>query len=255
MSTEKKESTEVAVVTAFDIKKEDLTKLAEDYGKLVVSAKTLEDCDTARKLLKTNRTGLQGTQKARAKSRLDWKRKEDEKDDKLVEELLKIIHPIELRLEKEINVIKEAQQKEAAAKLKLEEDRRKQIKDKIRLLDNQVVGIRSVSTIKELEDLEDEVQMEKDSFEEFNEEGNRSIETLVQVIGNRKIVVQSEIEAAAALEKIKSEVVEKSHEEVIEEHSARMEEETILHEEGFNGPVIFSKPSEKAYEGRKSDWV
>lgn len=243
MSTETKE---LITLEAIEVKKEELQQLANDYKGLVVTETTMKACDEARKLLKRNRTEIEGVVKRRAKKRLDWKRDEDAKDDKLAQEFLALIVPIEKRLESEIGVITAAQKAEAERKLKAEEDRKKAIKQRIMTLDSKVSVIREMSTIELLEELADEISMEMDSFEEFNEEGNRSIETLLQSIQNRKIVVEGQIEAekaAKVLEKLKEEQVEeKPREVVIEELSAKMEEETILPEERFE-PKVEVPPS------------
>lgn len=244
-----------AIELAINTKKEELMQLATDYGKLTVTDETMEACDTARKLLKRKRTEIEDIVKDRKKMRLDWKRDEDEKDEKLANEFLSIISAPEKRLEAAINVLTEKRKAEVAAKIASEEKRKRDIKAKIQELENRVGTIRNLNSIVALEEIADDISMEMDSFEEYNEEGNQVIDMVLKTIENRKIVVTGEIEAAEAeaaaeariaehnakeeaiLEDIaqrEADEQEKSREQVIDEHSARMDEETVLPEERYN---------------------
>lgn len=192
--------TGLLIVTPIEIKKEELQQMASDYSSIVVSDSTFKTCDSIRKQFKAKRTKIQRIVDSRKTARLVWKHDEDAKDEKLANEFLAILTPIEKRLERELNAITERQKREAEERIRKEDERKRGIKNMIQVLKNQIMFVRKETDIKTLGQRADEISMERDSFEEFNEEGNRVIDTLIQAINNRNIVLEGEIEARKAEE-------------------------------------------------------
>lgn len=215
------ETTETGVIklTPVEIKKEELQKLAADYKGLVVTRTNLQDADKARKLLKAKRCDIENTVKAtkkEVKSHLDKYQSEGDA-------LVAIIEPVEKRLEGEINRINEEVKQEAERKIREEEERKRKIRDRIRVIDEKMGVVRAASVLNILDEIAEALKGERETFFEFNEEGNAAIDSILKAIENRKFLLEEEAKVAA----LKKQQEEQADDEVISDDDLVFSKEAI----------------------------
>src|SRR3972149_5795777 len=111
--------TDLSILKPFDIQKEELQKLANDYTNLVVTEETFEEAKKARAVCRENRIGIEKILKHN-KGILNGKKAEQEA---MAEELVAIISPTEDKIDSGIKAIE--QKKELEKKRKEEEAMKK----------------------------------------------------------------------------------------------------------------------------------
>lgn len=250
MEKEAQQQTGVSILRPYTVKHDELQRLANDYKSLVVTPQTMKSCEDARLVLYRSRIEIQRVQDSNKKMLTANYKAMVASNDTSADELIGITLGVEKRLEADLNVLKEKQKAEAAEKVRKEEERKRSIKASIQKFESKVGEIRTCSDLKILDEMAENLSMEKDGFEEFNDEGNTVINTLLQAIKNRKIVVEGEKEAKdaenARLERIEKQNAieeaelqgikdiqedekEPSREDTIRQHTVRMEEESGEH--------------------------
>ena len=184
--------TSLQVIKPITTEEKELIELANSYTNLVVTKDTLKQVDLARKTLKAKRLEIERTVEANKKAVKQLLKNHEEEGQRLVG----IIEPIEARLMKEQKALEEKEAAELKAKLEAEENRKRHIKARITYVESMTSGIRTGSFDGEIERVQCPEQ--KDSFEEYDEEGNAAIDSFVLALQNRKAHLQDVVVKASA---------------------------------------------------------
>jgi hypothetical protein len=165
------------------VEEQELIALAESYKSLIVTPETLAEVDKARKVLKNKRLDIENTVKANKKSIKELL------DNHLgeAERLVGIIKPIEERLLKEQTELKDKQEREAQAKIKAEEDRKRAIRAKVTLIENLTSEARKAAKKEEAFAIEDRFYSETDGFDfmEFSDEAKSVMDVFHSALESR----------------------------------------------------------------------
>lgn len=194
--TDTKQLSIIQPITADESK---LIELRDSYANLVVTKETIKAVDAARKTLKQARLEIEKTVDANKKAVRELLKKHEDEGERLVG----IIKPIEARLQKEQKEFEEREAEELRLKLKAEEDRKRGIKARIYEIEALTGQVRGGGLDGNLDDVA--CPHQKDTFEEYNEEGNGVIEAFEMALKSRKIYVEEQALLKAAEERIKQE--------------------------------------------------
>lgn len=182
MGTETKEttSTEVSILTPFGVKKAELQKLADDYKNMAVTKENFKQANEARLTLYRKRQEVQKVEKSNT-DKLNALKEDNWAAAKI---LIDIIKPVEDDLQAKCKKIEDA-----------EANRVKEIKRKIEDIHLKSVAIRAMGKVVDLDALAEKLKGEKDSFSEFNTDGNQAIADTLKIIENRKVILEDEEKA------------------------------------------------------------
>lgn len=194
--TETKQLSIIQPITADEAK---LIELRDSYANLVVTKETIKAVDAARKTLKNARLEIERTVEANKKAVRELIKKHEDEGERLVG----IIKPIEARLQKEQKEFEEKEAEELRLKLKAEEDRKRGIKARIYEIEALTGQVRGGGLDGNLNDVV--CPHQKDTFEEYNEEGNGVIEAFEMALKSRKVYVEEQALLKAAEERIRQE--------------------------------------------------
>lgn len=197
MKTETNTENALTLLTPIQVKEADLKQLAEDYKNLVVTRENIKEVDAARKKLKNARRDIEKPVEDNVKALNARVKKEIADYKELAEKFVKIIKPVEDRLDREQTALEEKEKAEQAAKLAKEEKRKRDHRTSINGIEGNTAGVRRGDYDHKLPELEENISFLRDSFEEFSEEGNAVIDTCLQAIENRKAFL-SDLEASKA---------------------------------------------------------
>jgi len=181
---------ELKIIQPITVAEAELLEIKSSYENLVVTKETLKQVDAARKFLKTKRLDIQKTVDANKKAMRDLLKQHEDEGDRLVG----IIKPIEDRLAKEQKELEDREAAELRAKLKAEEDRKRTIKARIAGIETAISNVRKGAFDGSIDNIP---MPDKDTFEEYNEEGNSAIEMLYGAIENRKLFIKEQAELEA----------------------------------------------------------
>jgi hypothetical protein len=181
---------ELKIIQPITVAEAELLEIKSSYENLVVTKETLKQVDAARKFLKTKRLDIQKTVDANKKAIRDLIKQHEDEGDRLVG----IIKPIEDRLAKEQKELEDREAAELRAKLKAEEDRKRAIKARIADIETAISNVRKGAFDGSIDNIP---MPDKDTFEEYNEEGNSAIEMLYGAIENRKLFIKEQAELEA----------------------------------------------------------
>jgi len=182
---------ELQIIKPITVAESELLDIKASYENLVVTKETLKQVDAARKFLKTKRLDIQKTVEANKKAMRDLLKQHEDEGERLVN----IIKPVEDRLAKEQKELEDREAAELRAKLKAEEDRKRAIKAKIAAIENTISAVRKGEHDKNIDMFV--IEPDKDTFEEYNEEGNSAIDMLHGAIENRKLFLKEQAELEA----------------------------------------------------------
>jgi hypothetical protein len=182
---------ELQIIKPITVAESELLDIKASYENLVVAKETLKQVDAARKFLKTKRLDIQKTVEANKKAMRDLLKQHEDEGERLVN----IIKPVEDRLAKEQKELEDREAAELRAKLKAEEDRKRAIKAKIAAIENTISAVRKGEHDKNIDSFV--IEPDKDTFEEYNEEGNSAIDMLHGAIENRKLFLKEQAELEA----------------------------------------------------------
>lgn len=184
--------TETSILDAITLKKEELTEWVKTADAYVVTAQTLKEADTFRKKGKNFRLEIQRIAKGNNDKLNKLKSINSEREAEFVEATG--LAAAEKRLDAKIKAIEDAIEAERLAKLKAEEDRKRAIKNRIMQIENMVSMVRASDDIDELNKMQSGVELETDTFSEFNEDGNAAVKQTLTAIQNRIGILKDEAE-------------------------------------------------------------
>lgn len=236
-SKSKKETHELEIISQTEA---ELKQLAKDADSQIVTATTIKESRNLLSKIRQARYGIQRIEKSNNDKLNVLKKKNKQK----AEDHIKIILKSEESLEAKVMAIEKAEKDKADALIKAEDDRKKAHRDNIAIIEAFVTEIRICTDIGRLNDIKEEITLNLDGFEEFNEEGNLAIATVTTAIDNRIFIIEEESKVQA----IKSEFntfnkellnerideIESSRQEAIKEAANKMDEETILPDERYD---------------------
>lgn len=203
---------------ASDIKKAELQAMADKYANLVVTEETVEEANKARLSLRRERLDIQKDEKFNN----DVLNKAKKINASKAEELIGLIEPREKELEAKIDKVKAAIEKREKEEKEKEEKRIAAHKAAITMIENLLPKVRTCTDEEELDTIALDVSVKENTFEEFNEQGNEMIKTVLSSIENRKLFLQEEA---------KAEALKKSQEPAVPAFDAH--EENVVSKEEF----------------------
>jgi hypothetical protein len=234
--------TSLQVIKPITTEEKELIELANSYTNLVVTKDTLKQVDLARKTLKAKRLEIERTVEANKKAVKQLLKNHEEEGQRLVG----IIEPIEARLMKEQKALEEKEAAELKAKLEAEENRKRQIKARITYVESMTSGIRIGSFDAEIERVQCPEQ--KDSFEEYNEEGNAAIDSFVLALQNRKAHLQDVVVKASAANTPAQPEAQTEREQQLVRLGFVRESHAWTHQSGTRIPFIMLDIKEEAWD-------
>lgn len=113
---------EVKTLSSFDFNKAELTTFIADYQNLVVNEETFQEAKKAREVIRQKRYAIQAQQKKNDDQRIAWNKSELASNKSNAEELIAILEPTELLIDKGIKAIEEVKEAEKQAKLKADRE-------------------------------------------------------------------------------------------------------------------------------------
>lgn len=180
------ETAQLSIIQPITTDEAKLIELRDSYANLVVTKETIKAVDAARKTLKNARLEIERTVESNKKAVRELIKNHEDEGERLVG----IIKPIEARLQKEQKEFEEREAEELRLKLKAEEDRKRGIKARIYEIEALTGQIRAGVFDDKLEYVT--CLSDKDSFEEYNEEGNGVIEAFEMALKSRKVYVEEQ---------------------------------------------------------------
>jgi len=234
--------TSLQVIKPITTEEKELIELANSYTNLVVTKDTLKQVDLARKTLKAKRLEIERTVEANKKAVKQLLKNHEEEGQRLVG----IIEPIEARLMKEQKALEEKEAAELKAKLEAEENRKRHIKARITYVESMTSGIRTGSFDGEIERVQCPEQ--KDSFEEYDEEGNAAIDSFVLALQNRKAHLQDVVVKASAANTPAQPEAQTEREQQLVRLGFVRESHAWTHQSGTRIPFIMLDIKEEAWD-------
>lgn len=191
---------QTAVLEAITLKREEFLDWVKTADSLVVTPQTLKDADAYRIKGKNMRLEVQRIVAKDNDMLKALKKKSDARETFFIGTVSEggtDLEAAEKRLAARIKAVEDAIEAEQLAKLKAEEDRKRAIKNRITQIENMVSMVRASDDIAELNKIWTGVELETDTFSEFNEDGNAAVKQIVTAIQNRIGILEDEKELQA----------------------------------------------------------
>lgn len=233
--------TSLEVIKPITTEEKELIELASSYSNLVVTKETLKQVDLARKTLKAKRLEIERTVEANKKAVKQLLKSHEEEGQRLVG----IIEPIEARLMKEQKALEEKEAAELKAKLEAEENRKRAIKARITQIESMTSNVRTGKHDNEIEGVQ--CPESKDSFEEYNEEGNAAIDSFVLALQNRKAHLQDVVVKASVAPTPEQPEIQTEREQQLVRLGFVRESHAWAHQSGTRIPFIMLDINEEAW--------
>lgn len=241
MTTETQtQPTEVKVLSSFDVNKADLAVFIADYTNLVVTPETFEEAKKARLAIREKRYAIQNQQKKNDDARILWNKSSKESNDKNAKELIAILEPVELEIDKGIKVIEEAKEAVKQAKLQAEKELRESRAKLILATGAQFTGNTYFLT-QEYVDLEELTNLSDKDFDKVLA-GFTNAAKIIQDAKDAEAKRISDEEAAKEADRLAAEAKLKAEQEALaeakriqeEKEAAFAAEQKRITEEAFN---------------------
>ena len=175
--------TEIGILEAITLKKEELTDWVKTADNYVVTPQTLKEADTFRKKGKNFRLEIQRIAKANNDKLNKLKKINSDREDEFI--IATGLEAAEKRLDAKIKAVEEEAER-------IEKERKNAIVKRINEINAKVQEVRTITDIETLKVLIPTLEEFTDSFEEFNEPGNDAIKTTIAAIQNRIAILEDE---------------------------------------------------------------